>query len=112
VAADPERHSGVGSDVKNFVARPPAVVAVAVLAAGAGITDAAYVHPPQFAAGFHTAAAICAALCVFAGGLAAATVKNGNRPLGASTGQPMHPRHGQLDIPPPRSAHPRPDAHR
>jgi EmrB/QacA subfamily drug resistance transporter len=112
LSAVPAQHSGVASAVNNDVARAAGLIAVAVLPAAAGITGGAYSHPSQFAAGFHTAAAICAALCVLAGVLAAATVRNGIRHRGAPAGQPVHPPHGDLDVPPPRGAHPRPDAQR
>jgi hypothetical protein len=61
------------------VARAAALIAVAVLPAAAGITGAAYQNPGQFLTGFHSAAVICAVLCVLAGALAAATVRNGHR---------------------------------
>ncbi|WP_127502746.1 DHA2 family efflux MFS transporter permease subunit [Actinoplanes solisilvae] len=101
LAAVPARHAGVASAVNNDVARAAGLIAVAVLPAAAGITEAAYARPAQFVTGFHTAAVICAALCVVAGLLAAVTVRNGVRPAG----QRVHPPHGDLDVPAPRSVH-------
>jgi EmrB/QacA subfamily drug resistance transporter len=80
LATVPARHAGVASAVNNDVARAAALIAVAILPAAAGITSAAYLDPPQFAAGFHTAAVICAAACILAGALAAATIRNGPAP--------------------------------
>ncbi len=99
LAAVPARHAGVASAVNNDVARAASLIAVAVLPAVAGISEAAYLHPSQFVASFHRAAVICAGLCLLAGALAAVTVRNDDRALGA------HPRHGQLDAPPLRGAH-------
>jgi len=76
LAAVAAQHAGVASAVNNAVARTAALIAVAVLPAAAGITGTAWLHPAQFAAGFHTAAVICAVLCAAAGGLAAVTVRN------------------------------------
>jgi len=96
LAAVPARHAGVASAVNNDVARAAALIAVAILPAAAGITSAAYLDPPQFAAGFHKAAVICAAACVLAGALAAATIRNGPAP---KTRHPSlgHPTAGLMD---------------
>ncbi|MFF5288766.1 MFS transporter [Paractinoplanes globisporus] len=99
LAAVPARHAGVASAVNNDVARAGSLIAVAVLPAAAGLTGAAYLDPGRFSAGFHTAALICAILCVLAGGLAAVTIGN-DRPRR----QKLHPPHGALDAPPPRVA--------
>jgi len=104
LAAVPARHAGVASAVNNDVARAAALIAVAVLPAAAGITDSSYLHPSQFAAGFRTAVVICSVLCILAGGLAAATIRNGAQHFGPSTGPSVHPRHGQLDAPQSRVA--------
>jgi EmrB/QacA subfamily drug resistance transporter len=85
LAAVPPQHAGVASAVNNDVARAAALIAVAVLPAAAGITGAAYQNPGQFLAGFHSAAIMCAVLCVLAGGLAAATIRNGPRHPGNPT---------------------------
>jgi MFS family permease len=95
LAAVPARHAGVASAVNNDVARAGSLIAVAVLPAAAGLTGAAYLDPGRFSAGFHTAAIICAVLCVLAGGLAAVTIGN-DRPRR----QKLHPPHGALDAPP------------
>ncbi|MEU4427611.1 MFS transporter [Actinoplanes sp. NPDC024001] len=101
LAAVPARHAGVASAVNNDVARAAALIAVAVLPAAAGITGAAYMNPAEFTDGFHTASMICAGLCVFAGALAAVTIRNETRPPAAAPSQPWH---CQLDAPVPRAA--------
>jgi hypothetical protein len=88
LAAVPARHAGVASAVNNDVARGAALIAVAVLPAAAGITDAAYLDTAQFATGFHTAAAICAAFCIGAGALSATTIRN-NTPTPPPENQPI-----------------------
>jgi len=91
LAAVPAQHAGVASAVNNDVARAASLITVAVLPAAAGITGTAWLHPAQFAAGFHTAAVICAVLCAAAGGLAAVTVRNSAD--GADTPQRHLARH-------------------
>ncbi|MES9539437.1 MULTISPECIES: MFS transporter [unclassified Actinomadura] len=76
LAAVPAEHAGMASAVNNDVARAASLVAVAVFPALAGITGDAYMHPAAFSTGFHTAALLAAGLCVFAGILAAAAVRN------------------------------------
>ncbi|WP_141585549.1 MFS transporter [Actinomadura sp. WMMA1423] len=80
LAAVPAEHAGMASAVNNDVARAASLVAVAVFPALAGITGSAYLHPATFSAGFHTAALLAACLCVLAGLLAAAAVRNPPRP--------------------------------
>jgi EmrB/QacA subfamily drug resistance transporter len=101
LAAVPARHAGVASAVNNDVARAAGLIAVAVLPAAAGITNNSYLHPAQFASGFHTAAVICAALCVIAGVLAAVSIGNG-APV-TPRDVPAHLTHGRLDAPPSRT---------
>src|SRR5204863_9836236 len=67
LAAAAARHAGMASAVNNDVARAAGLIAVAVLPAIAGITGAAYLHPGQFSAGFHTASLISGASCVIGG---------------------------------------------
>ncbi|MFC7529902.1 MFS transporter [Actinoplanes sp. GCM10030250] len=98
LAAVPARNAGVASAVNNDVARAAALIAVAVLPGVAGITSDAYLDATKFTAGFHTAALICAVLCVLAGLLAAVTIRNEDRPAQA---QPVHPPHCRLDCPAP-----------
>jgi EmrB/QacA subfamily drug resistance transporter len=95
VSAD---HAGMASAVNNDVARAASLVAVAVLPAAAGLSGTSYLDPPVFSAGFRTAVYICAALCVAAGGLAAATIRNPAR-TGAA-GPASAALHCGLDAPP------------
>ena len=88
LSAVPPQHAGVASAVNNDVARAAGLIAVAVLPAAAGITEAAYQNPTRFLTGFHAAAVICAVLCVLAGALAAATIRNGRRVPASPSGQP------------------------
>ena len=105
LAAVPARHAGMASAVNNDVARAAGLIAVAVLPAAAGITGAAYLHPAQFSTGFHTASLISGGLCVLAGALAAATIRNPH-PAEVATTRPTHRLHCGLDAPPARAATP------
>lgn len=96
-------HAGMASAVNNDVARAAGLIAVAVLPAAAGIAGTAYLVPAEFSAGFHTAVLICAALCLLAGALAAATIRNPRlAPLPAPPDKPW--RHCAVDAPPPAPA--------
>jgi len=96
LAAAPARHAGMASAVNNDVARAAGLIAVAVLPAAAGITGSAYLHPDQFAHGFHVASLISGALCVLGGLIAAATIRN-PRPVATP---PKPCAHCGLDAPP------------
>jgi EmrB/QacA subfamily drug resistance transporter len=101
-------HAGMASAVNNDVARAAGLIAVAVLPTAAGITGSAYLDPDAFSAGFHTAVLICAALCLVAGALAVATIRNPAPP--AALPAPEKPwLHCAVDAPPP--APPTPAAH-
>lgn len=76
LGAVPTRYAGVASAVNNDVARAAGLIAVAVFPAAAGITGTAYLHPARFAAGFHTASLIAAALCALGGVFAALTIRD------------------------------------
>ncbi|HEY3259666.1 MAG TPA: DHA2 family efflux MFS transporter permease subunit [Pseudonocardiaceae bacterium] len=102
LAAVPATHAGMASAVNNDVARAAGLIAVAVLPAAAGITGAAYLHPAEFSTGFHTASLISGGLCVLAGVLAAATIRN---PHAAPTDR-THRLHCALDAPPARATTP------
>jgi EmrB/QacA subfamily drug resistance transporter len=95
----PSAHSGVASAVNNDVARVAGLVAVAVLPALAGITGRAYLHPSELAAGFRTAVFIAGALSAAGGVLAALTITNPPRVLGAPPDD-THCLHCGLDAPP------------
>ena len=88
----------MASAVNNDVARAASLIAVAVFPAVAGITGSAYLHPAEFSAGFHTAALIAASLCVLAGLLAAAAIRNPHEPA------PEAGFHCAMDAPPMRRA--------
>lgn len=76
LAAAPNHWAGIASAVNNDVARVAGLLAVAVLPALAGLTNAAYADPVRFSAGFHRAVLIAAALCAAGGILAALTIRN------------------------------------
>jgi hypothetical protein len=105
LAAVPAEHAGVASAVNNDVARTGGLIAVAVLPAAAGITSATFADPHALGHGFHVAALIAAGACVFAGALAAATIRN---PI-VQRVAPPHPHdeesHCALDGPPLRGSH-------
>jgi len=127
LAAVPARHAGAASAVNNDVARAAGLIAVAVLPAAAGLTGAAYLHPPQFSAGFRTASLLSAALCLAGGALAAVTIRNPRRleepeaaraaaAEGAALAAPGTGQrallHCGLDCPPARTTEPLPAAGR
>ena len=97
LAAAPPEKAGTASGVNNAVARTAGLLAVAVLPALVGIGGSSYDDPTAFLAGFRPAMAICAALLVAGGVLAAAVVRNpslahGHRVLPAlCTASPAHP---------------------
>ncbi len=103
LAAVPAEHAGMASAVNNDVARAASLIAVAVLPAAAGLTGAAYLHPVQFSAGFHTASLISAGLCVAGGAVAAAFIRN-PRKAAAPAAPAQHPLSCGLDAPPARAA--------
>jgi MFS family permease len=99
LAAVPAEHAGMASAVNNDVARAASLIAVAVFPAIAGITGSAYLHPAEFSTGFHTAAFLAASLCILAGLLAAATIRNPHKPA------PEPGFHCAMDAPPLRNGH-------
>ncbi|MGO8961730.1 MAG: DHA2 family efflux MFS transporter permease subunit [Streptosporangiaceae bacterium] len=100
LAAASARHAGMASAVNNDVARAASLIAVAVLPAAAGLTGAAYLHPTQFSAGFHTAVLIAAGVCVVGGLLAAVTIRNPVRRAGAKAARQPLALHCALDATP------------
>jgi hypothetical protein len=86
--------------VNNDVARAASLFAVALLPAAAGITGNAYLHPDRFAAGFHTAAFIAAALCGAGGLLAAVGLRNPARAVRARQAAKRPLLSCALDAPP------------
>ncbi|MBV9898384.1 MAG: MFS transporter [Chloroflexi bacterium] len=76
LAAAPAEHAGVASGVNNAVARAAGLLAVAVLPLLAGISGDDYQLPDRFAAGFHMAVIMCAALLAAGGVVAAIAIRN------------------------------------
>lgn len=76
LAAVPDHRAGIASAVNNDVARTAGLLAVAVLPALAGITDATSGDPAALSAGFHRAVLLTAAVCAAGGVLALATIRN------------------------------------
>jgi EmrB/QacA subfamily drug resistance transporter len=99
LAAAPAENAGMASAVNNDVARAASLIAVAVLPAAAGLTGTAYLHADLFSAGFRNAVYIAAGLCVLAGGMAAATIRNPRRAEPSAEAEP-HNLHCGLDAPP------------
>jgi EmrB/QacA subfamily drug resistance transporter len=92
LAAVPEHRAGIASAVNNDVARTAGLLAVAVLPALAGITNASYADPGALSTGFHHAVLITASLCALGGLLAFATIRaDVLGPVGAA-GEPEGPR--------------------
>ena len=90
LAAAGDENAGVASAVNNDVARVAGLLAVALLPLAAGIAQADYARPAAFSAGFHRAALAGAALCVAGGLLAAAGIRNPERPVAETrTGCPI-----------------------
>jgi MFS family permease len=92
-----EEHAGVASAVNNDVARSAGLIAVAVLPALAGITNADFGDAAAFSAGFQSAMAIGAGVIGLGGVLAWFTIRNPARP---PAGAPEPTSHCALDAPP------------
>ena len=100
LAAVSSTHADMASAVNNDVARAASLFAVALLPAAAGITGDAYLHPDRFAAGFHTAAFIAAALCGAGSLLAAVGLRNPTRAVRAGRAAKRQLLSCALDAPP------------
>jgi EmrB/QacA subfamily drug resistance transporter len=97
MGAAPAGVAGTASAVNNDVARTAGLLAVAVLPGAGGLTGAAYLHPPVFAAGFHRAILIAAFTCAAGGGLAALLIRD---PPSAERGRRAAEHSCALDAPP------------
>jgi MFS family permease len=102
MSSAPAERSGLASAVNNTVARTGSLLAVALLPAIAGITGDSYLHPAVFETGFQHAAFIASVICAAGGLLAAATIRNGQRP-GAQRRSVEEPFHCAVDGPPLRT---------
>jgi len=76
LASAGEENAGIASAVNNEVARTASLLAVAVLPAAVGISEAGLSNVAGLSTGFHQAVLICAGLCVAGGLLAAAGIRN------------------------------------
>ncbi|MGA8416596.1 MAG: MFS transporter [Candidatus Dormiibacterota bacterium] len=102
MSSAPAERSGLASAVNNTVARTGSLLAVALLPAVAGITGDSYLHPAVFETGFQHAAFIASVICAAGGLLAAATIRNAQRP-GAKRRSVEEPFHCAVDGPPLRT---------
>ena len=108
LAAAPRHQVGVASAVNNDVARTAGLLAVAVLPAAAGISQAAYAHPALLSTGFHHAVLI-AAVCCAAGGVLSwfvisDDVLDPDAPLPGTHCEPGAPPLRNCGVAPPRAA--------
>jgi len=86
--------------VNNVVARVAGLIAVAVLPALAGITQAGYLHAGELAPAFRTASLLTAACCAAGGVLAAVAIRNPERPARPAAEAAPERLHCALDGPP------------
>lgn len=93
LAAAPTRLAGIASGVNNAVARSAGLLAVAVLPAAAGLTDADYRSAAEFAAGYRTATLLNAALLVAGALTAGLGIRNRLEPVSLPVRRPSTLHH-------------------
>ncbi len=90
LAAVDDQHSGISSAINNAVARIASLLAIAVLPAVSGISDA---PDGTLGAGYARAMWICAGLSAAGGAICFSTIRNGSRPdTEADERSPLTPR--------------------
>lgn len=105
LAAVDDEHSGLASGVNNAVARTAGLVAIAVIPAVVGLTDADYADPDAFTTSFRAAMWLIAGLSVMGGLLAWWRIPDDVLvPDGGGGGPDPHPRSCPVDAPPPDHA--------
>lgn len=107
LAAVDDDHTGLASGVNNAVARTAGLVAVAVVPAIVGLTDADYADPVAFTASFRSAMWLMAGLSVAGGALAWWRIPDDvlgpdeGPGVDPATAVPPHPRSCPIEAPPP-----------
>lgn len=99
LAAVDDAHSGLASGANNAVARTAGLVAIAVVPALVGLSDADYADPAAFTGSFRAAMWLIAAMSVLGGLLAWLNIPHDV--LEGDIGEDRHPRSCPVEGPPP-----------